>query len=230
MKQVCGVWLPDSDQHLPAMLQASPRVDGRGTYQHAKWERVLPYLTQRRTALDIGAHVGLWTMSLAKTFQQVVAFEPVPDHVACFARNLDDRQYPNVTLHAVALSEVQGSALMTHGDRETSSRAQIATQPGEGRVQVPTMRLDEYDFREVDFIKVDCEGFEYAALSGGRELLRRERPLVLVEQKGHATKYGLSVLGAVRFLETLGGRVLWDVSGDFLVQVGGASSGTATSC
>ena len=42
-------------------------------------------------------------------------------------------------------------------------------------------RLDEYDFHDISFIKIDVEGFELEVVEGARETLRRERPTLLVE-------------------------------------------------
>ena len=39
-------------------------------------------------ALDIGAHVGIWSMRLAEKFKRVHAFEPVPKHIECWKQNM----------------------------------------------------------------------------------------------------------------------------------------------
>jgi hypothetical protein len=37
----------------------------------------------------------------------------------------------------------------------------------------------------VDYIKVDCEGYELPILTGARETILRNRPIIVVEQKLH---------------------------------------------
>jgi hypothetical protein len=51
MKEVNGLWLPDSDTHF-----AGP------DYEIGTRRVALGLTKQRRLALDVGAHVGIWTM------------------------------------------------------------------------------------------------------------------------------------------------------------------------
>jgi hypothetical protein len=49
------------------------------------------------------------------------------------------------------------------------------------REYVDLRTLDSYDFASVDLIKIDVEGMEADVLKGGRELIERCRPIMLVE-------------------------------------------------
>ena len=46
---------------------------------------------------------------------------------------------------------------------------------------VHTVMLDDYEFDDVKFIKIDVEGHESAMIAGAEETLRRLRPTVLIE-------------------------------------------------
>src|SRR3990167_8000262 len=105
-----GIWLPDGERHFPVwMTQNGEMVDGRGTYQIKKLREAMGYVTHWRTAVDIGAHCGLWSMHLAKKFQSLHAFEPVPLFRQCFEKNVIAR---NVQLYACALGSVTGKVRM----------------------------------------------------------------------------------------------------------------------
>jgi len=52
---------------------------------------------------------------------------------------------------------------------------------GARSVSVPQRTLDSYGFTNVGFIKIDVEVFERAVLSGSRETILRERPVLQVE-------------------------------------------------
>jgi hypothetical protein len=85
MKQVDGIWFPENEQHLCKMVSSSKKVDGKGTYQYQKLAAALEFVKRRRFALDVGMHVGLWSMHLAKKFKTVVGFEPVQNTLnACY--------------------------------------------------------------------------------------------------------------------------------------------------
>lgn len=246
MIQCREVWLPDGDTHMVEYLSKVPRVDGRGAYQDEKWRQCRPHIKQWRTALDIGAHVGLWTMTLAKHFQRVVCFEPMPHHLECWFRNLplmgfygegergawrsngvfEVEEVPTgkrLVLHPVALGQEPGEVQLGLERAGWSGCVCVVSQgthkPIAGDpVTAQMRRLDDYDLHDVDFVKVDCEGFEQFVLRGGEAMLKRERPTVIVEQKpGLATKYGLDEIGAVKYLQSLGAKRHWTMAGDYLL-------------
>lgn len=212
MKEVNGIFLPDYEQEMVKFLTYEPAmIDGKGTYQRSKWERAIGLCKQRRTAVDIGAHVGLWSMPLARHFDRVEAFEPLPGHADCWERNLEGAG--NAVLHMAALGDKLGSVMMSTEDRSSGDTHVVEAGAGE---MVPLMRLDEYALQDVDLMKLDCEGYELLALRGGKETLMRCKPVVVVEQKPqHADRYGFEPLAACRFLEGLGARLLGEIVGDY---------------
>lgn len=192
------------------MQQRNEIVDGKPTYQYHKLAKALSYCTRFHTAVDVGGHCGFWSMHLEKRFQFLHAFEPVALHRECFTRNVNMRD--GVVLYPVALGEAEGSVSIstTH---TSSGDSKVA-----GAGDIPLKRLDDYDLHDVDFIKLDCEGYELFALRGGEETLKRCRPVVCVEQKpGMAQKFGLKHKQAVAYLESLGATLRHEVSGDYIL-------------
>lgn len=209
MKNVGGVWLPDGEQHLVEWMTKMNRVvDGKLTYQHHKLEAALAHVKQFRVAVDVGGHCGLWSMHLVKRFAAVHAFEPVQAHRDCFERNVQ----PPALLYAVALGEAVGRVAI-HTSGHSSGDSWV-----DGAGEIPLRRLDEYDLQDVDFLKLDCEGYELFALRGGEETLKRCRPCVIVEQKpGRAQKFGLAETAAVDYLQSLGAKLRQAIAGDFIL-------------
>lgn len=210
MIQHQGIYFPDGEKHLPAWMdQAGEIVDGKGTYQIKKLRAAVGACKQRRVAIDVGGHVGLWSMQLAKQFEHVHAFEPVAEHRACFALNV---VAANVTLHECALGEREGSVAI-HTAPTSSGDSWVS---GEG--EIPMRRIDDYGFENVDLVKIDTEGFELFVLRGAEEMLKRCRPVVIVEQKpGHAQRFGIGEKDALPYLQGLGARLLKEISGDFIL-------------
>src|SRR5688572_22008568 len=90
---VNGIHLPAWDTHFAEHLKKAPLVDGMGTYQYPKIEAALDVISQRGPggrghAVDVGAHVGLWSRILATHFDAVTAFEPIPEFCDCFLLNV----------------------------------------------------------------------------------------------------------------------------------------------
>ena len=74
--------------------------------------------------------------------------------------------------------------------------------------------LDSFDIDVVDFIKVDCEGYEYFVLRGGEKLIKRTKPLIVVEQK-KADNYDIGDMAACNLLESWGAKRLGKIVGDY---------------
>jgi FkbM family methyltransferase len=215
MIQCGGVWLPDGETHLVDwMKKVNQVVEGKLTYQYAKLEAALGYVRQFRCAVDVGAHCGLWSMHLAKRFQLVHAFEPVKAHRECFEANL--RGAPQTwILHPMALGDREGSVEI-HTAPTSSGDSWV-----KGAGEIPLKRLDDLllEALPVDFMKLDCEGYELLALRGAEAILKRCRPAIIVEQKpGRAQKFGLPETGAVDYLESLGAKLRRIMSGDYLLS------------
>lgn len=206
-----GIWLPEDDTHFRDLLLDSPLVDGKGTYQITKLHMALRFVTNWTRAVDIGAHVGLWSYHLAKSFIHVEAFEPVPEHANCFVKNVEAE---NVTLHQCALGAEEGRVAITRCV-ENSGHSHVAP---DGDVTARILTLDSFGLQHVGFVKLDVEGFERDVLRGAIDTLARCRPTIIVEQKpGNGARYGHGDHGALRFLEKLGAKIVAQKAGDYVL-------------
>ena len=218
MKLVDGWYWPDGEQHMLEWI-ADPKnrliLNGRPAYQGKKQQLALYHCApdRRRTMVDCGAHIGLWSYNFAHWFDRIDAFEPVSEHGICWQANMQTRQ-DECSLHPYAL-----------GDREDMVTIRVnPTSTGDswvrGKGTVPMKTLDSFGFEEVDFIKVDAEGYEEFILRGAEFTLKHWKPVVCVEQKRDmATKFGLKPMGAVQYLIGMGYKVVGEISGDYILKV-----------
>jgi len=213
-----GIWLPDGEIHFPLWMDRNgEKVDGRGTYQIKKIREVLKHVTHGRTAIDVGAHVGLWTLQLFPHFDFVKAFEPMELFRECFRRNLGDDLTGRVEVFPYALGATHGEVSMRYNPADSGNTHVVPLGAASPAVQMRT--LDSFGFRDVGLLKIDCEGFELQVVSGATELLGACRPVIIVEQKPHklAQNYGTTGTPAVAFLEQLGAHVVREMGGDFIM-------------
>ena len=79
--------------------------------------------------------------------------------------------------------------------------------------------LDSFKFSDVDFIKIDCEGYEHRVVRGAVETIKRCTPVIIVEQKAHKLQqnYGTKGVPAVDFLLALGYVTKKVMSGDYIM-------------
>ena len=215
-KLVGGVWLPEEETHLVDMMLHNPRGTvirgGKATYQIHKLDACLKQLSveRRRVCLDVGGHVGLWSMWLARAFCQVHAFEPLARHAELFRHNVPDS---NVTLHEIAVGAEAGVCeVLSVG--ESSGDAFI--KPNIGTTEIRA--LDSFAFTKVDFIKIDVEGFERQVVEGARETLLINHPIICVEQKDKdAQNFGAESKGALTYLLELGMEPRLEIHGDYIL-------------
>ena len=212
MFQHQGIWLPDGEKHFPEwMTRNGEIVNGKGTYQIKKLREAMKWCKQFRTAVDVGAHVGLWSMHLAEKFSGIHAFEPVPIFRSCFVRNAAQG---NITLHRYPLGSRDADVAMVY-DPADSGGTHVG---GAGDMKMRT--LDSFEFQDVDFAKLDCEGYELEVLKGAVETLKRCRPCVIVEQKPHKLlpNFGIKGAPAVDFLRGMGAVLRKEMGGDFIMS------------
>jgi len=210
MKQVAGFWLPDGEVDLVPFLESSPRFFKGPTYQVDKFLGCLPYIKRFRSAVDVGAHCGLWSRVLVKCFRDLYAFEPLQENWDCFLMNVE-----GANLHRVALGNQSYRVSMSFN---STASGNSHVDPN-GKTSVQAEPLDWFGFEDVDFVKIDCEGFEYYVLQGGEDTIRRYKPCILVEQKqGMGAKYGLQDLSGVGLLKSWGAKLRFQMSGDYCLS------------
>lgn len=147
-----------------------------------------------RTFIDVGAHVGTWTLRLAPLFERVFCFEPDPRAHEALSKNLELVGLKNVEVIPMAVSDRVGSATLTlypnpctntMMDPEACLRGAEAVH---GSLVVPTTTIDafvrERGITDLDFLKVDAEGAELLIVEGARETLKGQRPDFFVEMHG----------------------------------------------
>jgi len=203
MMRVRGAWLP-LDESDGVMLKSGIR------YQEHKLKAAIQYCRKARRAVDVGAHCGIWTAGLAQYFERVEAFEPLERHIVCWQRNAGWKQTNH--LHECALGDYEGTTgIHLHEGRSGKSCIN-------GAGAYPLHRLDDFGFDDVDFIKIDVEGYEYFVIKGAEQTIIRNRPVMIVEQKvPHARRYGLSDLEAVDYLKGLGMTLKQEIVGDYIM-------------
>jgi FkbM family methyltransferase len=153
-------------------------------YSFRRFDPELPHVTaafpKGGVAVDVGAWYGPWSYWLAKRASRVHSFEPNPD----VARVLKRTVAPNVTVHQVAASDVDGTAVLAlpSGGKGTEGRASLEGLDESTRhVEVKTVRIDDLGIGAATLVKIDVEGHEKAALLGAAELVQSSHPLLVVE-------------------------------------------------
>lgn len=175
---------------------------------------VLPYLGQRRVAVQAGGAYGLWPLRLAELFEVVYTFEPVPSNFDLLVANTAG--HDNIIRLQAALADGPGMVDMkldnSHRDNAGAAYAVPVEEPG-----APAVALDHLGLQQVDLIWLDIEGYEALALKGGQRLIDRWRPVVVIECKPLPHKPHADPFAPVRWLEKRGYSRVRDLHRDVLM-------------
>jgi FkbM family methyltransferase len=164
------LYVPDPIPGIPelAMINFIRTLAGRG-----------------RTFVDIGSHIGFYTMGLAPGFERVVAFEPSRFQYGWLVRNRALNFYEHVLCEHVALGDTRGEATLNvlsyEGGLNSLSPEVANAHHIIDRYTVPVELLDDRGMTDVDLIKIDVEGFEIPVLRGARKTIEASRPVILLE-------------------------------------------------
>jgi FkbM family methyltransferase len=130
------------------------------------------------TVIDAGACFGDTALAFARAVGEqgrVHSFEPMPRQRAVLARNLahNPELAARIEIHPYAVLDQSGKRL-NFADAGVAARQSEA-----GGIAVQTISIDDFvNVKAIrpDFIKMDIEGAESAAIEGARETLRTIRP------------------------------------------------------
>jgi FkbM family methyltransferase len=140
-------------------------------------------------AVDIGAHVGAYTMRLAQNFRFVYAFEPSFPTFRLLQQNIKNNHVTkNVELENMAVSDSSGNKTMQVPEKvptaSTLESKHYEWVKMAGTVAVRAVSLDDYFINgigKIDFVKIDVEGHELAVLKGMTGIIKKHRPVMSVE-------------------------------------------------
>ncbi len=182
MKEVNGLWLPDSDTHF-----SGP------DYEIGTRQVVLGLTKKRRLALDVGAHVGIWTRHLADEFDEVISLEPNPENFECLQKNTEGMD--NVILRNEGASWTSDMMTLVHNREGNSGMWSLAMPgekvPGHKAYFVKVITIDSLALPDLDLIKIDAEGHEPGVLRGAISTIERCRPVLCMEVKGNGVAYSI---------------------------------------
>jgi hypothetical protein len=87
-----------------------------------------------------------------------------------------------------------------------------------GAQTVEVVTIDGLGLRQVDFLKIDVEGWEHEVVQGAEQTIRSHRPVVVIEQKPHqAERYGRGRYDALNVLRSWGMVQAVEIGGDHVM-------------
>lgn len=159
-----------------------------GRYEPGDREVLLGCAKPGGVAIDVGANIGYYALSLARRMPGGVvhAFEPVPAVFADLERNVRINGADNVRAWRMGLGDAAGD-LVFQVDPDYCTRTSMGGlgDPSLPTITCPVVRLDDFvreqGIERVDLIKADVEGAELLVIRGALDTIERDRPAIFLE-------------------------------------------------
>lgn len=170
-------------------------IKERGEYDSNTLDSIRDILAliKPETSLDVGANIGNHAMVIAEHSKNLIAFEPVPFIFELLQRNIDINHLSNAIAINAGLSDEsldRNIFIPDFGNLGCSSLEAMDAEVTE--IAITTLIGDDYlqqnhPEKRIDFIKMDVEGHESAALEGLKQTIQESQPLLLIEYRNDKT-------------------------------------------
>ena len=154
------------------------------------------FLKPGMQAIDIGANYGCYALSIAEAVKNndtpeksgnVFAFEPCGDTFTMLQSSVNLNNFKHLHLIQSGLSNQSGQATLyrSHNSELNSLQPQTKNQVAQETITLTTLDdcLKHYQWKTLDFLKLDAEGEERNILIGGKQTFTDLSPLVMFELK-----------------------------------------------
>ena len=128
----------------------------------------LEKIEKRDIVLDIGAHIGVFSIMASKKASKVISLEPVSANFELLKRNIKINKIKNIIPIKKALSSKTGKTKIYTGDN-TVAHSIVNKDKKNSSEDIETISLKDLmtsrKIKRIDFLKMDCEGAEHDILA-----------------------------------------------------------------
>lgn len=206
MKKINNWYLPDEENFHKVMKVIESEQFGCNKVIDAASQ----YVKQFKCAIDVGTWIGDSTTKMCKMFEFVHAFEANSELIEPCKANLEYRNNKNFKLYNIALSNIEVNQKFAAPTRSTSAgwieTTDIETE--DRYITVNSKKLDSYNFKDIDFIKIDVDSHEGFLIAGSIDFFKNNNPVVAIEHKIFPVERQASSPNPLEILEKLNYKVV----------------------
>jgi len=157
---------------------------------HEAWFWNLIDIEEGDVVIDVGAHVGKYTIPLGKMVAPeglVIAIEPHPINFVFLMLNVKINELSDVVrpYNVAAWNQDNASVDLYISSKSELHSVMLKDRAERGSVKVKTRTIDsivhELKLSKVDLIKIDVEGAEVEVFEGAKNTLQRLTPIIVSE-------------------------------------------------
>lgn len=158
----------------------------RGLFENRLINWCVQFCRKDKNMLDIGAHSGTYTVSLAEYCNHVYAFEPQRMTYYALCGSVALTHLTNVDCIQVGLGSVEQVGKQRLNICSLDGGGSSLHTPSELSEEIEIKTLDSFQLDNIGFIKMDVEDNELQVLMSSTETLQRSNyPVILFEMNVH---------------------------------------------
>lgn len=193
-----------------------------GSYEPEDEKMAFSLVKDGDVILDVGAHLGWYSINFAMRYKnsKVYAFEPIKNTFDFLTKNIKLNNLTNIfPLHyGLSDSESDKDFYYFPGGSALASVENLISHKNIKKVKAHLKKLDEaigeLNLNAVDFIKCDVEGLEFYMLKGGKGVIEKYKPILLIElYEEWCIKCGYSSEQVIDFLKNMGYEIFQSTDG-----------------
>ena len=165
-------------------------IHNKGTIEPYFQEIVNVLVSRNDVILDIGANIGTHSVILSRKSKlgKVYAFEPQSLTFSILQNNILYNSLTNVIPLHYAITTLDNQAVSMDnfsfvGKRVNNGALRLSPFKNKqiiGEVSL-SRTIDSFNFKQVNFIKMDIQGSEIMALAGAKRTIKKSRPTMFIE-------------------------------------------------
>jgi len=133
--------------------------------------------------VDVGAHIGRFTILLAKNGSDVLAIEPSSSNYKQLCKNILFNNLSNIKILNIGCSDKEEIGKLVR-IRGYTGHNTFLEKEGDSIEKVKLRKLENIIYKKMDnkdIIKMDVEGFEIRVLKGMERILATQNPILVAE-------------------------------------------------
>ena len=159
------------------MKMGNPTADDiltHGIYEYGLIKWCEQFLSPTGVFVDVGAHMGTYSIILSKSCKKVVSFEAQKNTFDGLNIGICANNRFNIKAYNVALGSKEGTTTLYHVSEDgggSTTRKEVLRQDVINSEEVQVKTLDSYKLTNIDFMKIDVEGAELDVIKGASHTL-----------------------------------------------------------
>jgi len=168
-------------------------IRGSGTFFEEKFlEFIRVNFNKQKNIIDVGANIGNHSLFFSEflDYNEIICFEPFKENVELLKLNLKNK---NCEIMDYALSDSNSDKVLYNSQSNNFGGFSLHSYDGSlgenksfvVKDKVTTKTLDSLNLTGITMIKIDVEGHEIPVLIGGIETIKKNKPIIFIENLSH---------------------------------------------